>query len=91
MFPTRFSLALMWSVVAAPLAVAQTAQPAAPATLTVAQAIDEAVQRNLSLLAERSNLSIAETAMLTARLRPNPVASFSADHLDWLPAPDPAG
>jgi len=84
MFPTRFSLALMWSVVAAPLAVAQTAQPAAPATLTVAQAIDEAVQRNLSLLAERSNLSIAETAMLTARLRPNPVASFSADHLDWL-------
>lgn len=53
-------------------------------SLTIEQAIDEALQHNLSLLAERSSLSIAETAMMTARLRPNPVASVSADHLDVL-------
>src|SRR5262249_54448075 len=38
----------------------------------------------LSLLAERANLTIADAAMVTARLRPNPVFSFSADHLDLL-------
>jgi cobalt-zinc-cadmium efflux system outer membrane protein len=58
--------------------------PASAETLTVAQAVDEAVQHNLTLIAQRANLTIAETQMLTARLRPNPVASFSADHLDLL-------
>ena len=84
MLQTRFTLALVWGVVAASFAMAQSLPPAAPATLTIAQAVDEAVRRNLSLLAERSNLAIADTAMVTARLRPNPVASFSADHLDLL-------
>jgi RND family efflux transporter MFP subunit len=60
------------------------ASPAAAQSLTIAQAVDEAVQHNLSLLAERANLSIADAQMITARLRPNPVFSFSADHLDWL-------
>ena len=55
-----------------------------PPSITVGQAVDEAVQHNLGLLAERSRLSIADAAMITARLRPNPVASFSADHLDLL-------
>src|SRR5215467_5031696 len=53
-------------------------------TLTIAEAVDEAVQHNLTLVAQRANLSVAETQLLTARLRPNPVASFSADHLDLL-------
>jgi outer membrane protein, heavy metal efflux system len=53
-------------------------------TLTIAQSVDEAVTHNLTLVAQRANLSIAETQLLTARLRPNPVASFSADHLDLL-------
>jgi len=53
-------------------------------TLTIAEAVDEAVQHNLTLIAQRANLSVAETQLLTARLRPNPVASFSADHLDLL-------
>ncbi len=55
-----------------------------PATLTIAEAVDEAIEYNLTLLAERTNLSIADAAQITARLRPNPVFSFSADHLDWL-------
>jgi len=53
-------------------------------TLTIAEAVDEAVRHNLTLIAQRANLSVAETQLLTARLRPNPVASFSADHLDLL-------
>jgi outer membrane protein, heavy metal efflux system len=53
-------------------------------TLTIKEAVDEAVQHNLTLIAQRANLSVAETQIMTARLRPNPVASFSADHLDLL-------
>src|SRR5262245_168552 len=54
------------------------------AALTIEQALDEAVQSNLNLLAERVNLTIAEASLITARLRPNPVMSLSADHMDWL-------
>ena len=71
-----FSFAAMLSTLTAPRAGAQ--------TLTMAQAIDEALRHNLSLLAERSQLTIAEAQMAGARLRPNPVVSFSADHLDVL-------
>ncbi|MBI3491416.1 MAG: TolC family protein [Acidobacteria bacterium] len=67
-----------------PATAAQAPPSAAPASLTIAQAVDEALQHNLSLLAERSNLTIADAAMITARLRPNPVLSFSVDHLDAL-------
>jgi cobalt-zinc-cadmium efflux system outer membrane protein len=52
--------------------------------VSIAQAVDEALQHNLSLLAERSALTIADAQMVAARLRPNPVLSFSADHLDAL-------
>jgi outer membrane protein, heavy metal efflux system len=71
-----FSFAVMLCALTAPSAGAQ--------TLTMAQAIDEALRHNLSLLAERSQLTIAEAQMVGARLRPNPVVSFSADHLDVL-------
>src|SRR4051812_37635370 len=57
---------------------------AAAPTLTVRQAVDEAIQHNLNLLAERSRLAVADAALLTARLRPNPGTSASADHLDLL-------
>jgi cobalt-zinc-cadmium efflux system outer membrane protein len=53
-------------------------------TLTIDGAVAEAVQANLSLLAERSNLSIADAAAISARLRPNPVLSGGADSLDLL-------
>jgi len=70
-----FSLAVVWFALAVPA----TAQ-----SLTIAQAVDEALQHNLSLLAERSQLTIAGAQMVGARLRPNPVVSVSADHLDVL-------
>ena len=66
------------------LCVALSASPSSAQTLTIAGAVDEAIQHNLTLIAQRANLSVADTQMLTARLRPNPVASFSADHLDLL-------
>ena len=66
----------LWAVAAAASVSAE--------TLTIAQAVDEALQHNLALLAQKANLSVADTQMLTARLRPNPVASVSADHLDLL-------
>src|SRR5690349_22660567 len=62
------------------------AQPstATPSTVTIDQAVQEALQKNLDLLAAKYELPIAETRMITARLRPNPVVSVSADHLDML-------
>jgi outer membrane protein, heavy metal efflux system len=53
-------------------------------TVTVEDAIQEALQKNLDLLAAKFELPVAETRMITARLRPNPVVSVSADHLDLL-------
>ena len=50
----------------------------------MAQAVNAAIDHNLNLLAAKSNLTIAEAQMLTARLRPNPVVSASADSLDWI-------
>ncbi|HEX4346879.1 MAG TPA: TolC family protein [Vicinamibacterales bacterium] len=60
------------------------AQAALPGVVTIDQAVDEALTHNLSLLAQRASLPVADAAVITARLRPNPVASFSADHLDLL-------
>ena len=65
------------SIGAAPAAAAQPA-------LSIDQAVSEAIEKNLSLIAERWNIAVAEAAIITARLRPNPVLSGSADHLDWL-------
>ncbi len=53
-------------------------------TLTIKDAVNEAVQKNLGLLAERANLTVAEAGLATARLRPNPVLSGGANSLDWL-------
>jgi outer membrane protein, heavy metal efflux system len=56
----------------------------APATLTLEQAVAEAVEKNLSLMAERQNIPIAEARMIEAALRPNPRLSFGSDYMDWL-------
>jgi cobalt-zinc-cadmium efflux system outer membrane protein len=53
-------------------------------SISIEQAVQEALQNNPGLLAERLGIPVAETAVITARLRPNPVLSASADHLDWL-------
>jgi len=52
--------------------------------VSISQAIDEAIRNNPGLLAERLGIPVAETALITAGLRPNPVLSASSDHLDWL-------
>jgi hypothetical protein len=58
--------------------------PDAKAAVTIEQAVAEAIRNNPGLLAERLGIPVAEAAVITARLRPNPVVSFSSDHLDWL-------
>src|SRR5207302_2379503 len=55
-----------------------------PAALTIEQAVAEAVRNNPGVLAEQLSVQVAETALITAGLRPNPVLSYSVDHLDWL-------
>lgn len=70
--------------IALALGVVPGAAQSAPAGLTVQQAIDESVQNNLSLLAQRASLSVADAAVISARLRPNPVVTGDADGLDLL-------
>jgi outer membrane protein, heavy metal efflux system len=53
-------------------------------SVTVDQAVEEALEKNLSLAAERYNISIAEARQITAKLRPNPVLTVEGDHLDLL-------
>jgi len=57
---------------------------AAPGELTIAAAVQEAIDHNLELLARRADVTVADAQIITARLRPNPVLSLDADHLDWL-------
>lgn len=52
--------------------------------ITLQQAVEESLRSNLSLLARRFDLSIAEARILTAQMHPNPTLSLGADHLDWL-------
>lgn len=61
-----------------------TAQTSLPEAITIEQAVTEAVQNNAGLLAERLGIPVAETAVITAGLRPNPVLSYSNGYLDWL-------
>jgi cobalt-zinc-cadmium efflux system outer membrane protein len=55
-----------------------------PDRVTLEQAVQEAVDHNLSLLAERYNISIADARIITAKLRPNPVLSAAVDYIDFL-------
>lgn len=77
----RWAIAV-FCVGVSPCVRAATAAPAEP--LTIEQAVSEALKHNLALLAQRYSVSVAEAAQITARLRPNPVLSLSADHLDLL-------
>jgi cobalt-zinc-cadmium efflux system outer membrane protein len=42
------------------------------------------VDHNLSLLAERYNIAVADARIITAKLRPNPVLSAGVDYIDFL-------
>ncbi len=57
-----------------------------PDKVTIDQAVREAIDHNLNLLAERYNLSVADARIVTARLRPNPVFSAGLDYIDFLRA-----
>ena len=54
------------------------AQSAPTAPVTIEHAVAEALDHNLSLLAERYNVSVAQAAVVTAGLRPNPVVTVNA-------------
>lgn len=60
---------------------AQTNHPAPVQELTIQQAVAEALEKNLTVLAEKYSVPIAEARIITARLRPNPVLSLDGDHL----------
>ena len=49
-------------------------------SLTLDQAFKEAIDKNLNLMAERFNLSIADARILQAGLRPNPVVAYGQDY-----------
>lgn len=71
-------------LVAATVAAAQAGPPQLPDRVTIEQAVQEAIEHNLNLLAERYNLSVADARIATAKLRPNPVFSAGVDYLDML-------
>lgn len=52
--------------------------------MSVDQAVAEALEHNLVLLAERYRVPLARAELVTAKLRLNPVLSLGADHLDLL-------
>jgi len=52
--------------------------------LTVDQVVNEAITHNLDFFAQKYDLSIAEAQIVTAKLRPNPLLTLDADHLDLL-------
>src|SRR5215467_12747558 len=59
-----------------------------PPSLSLSQAISEAVDRNLDLIAARYDVPIAQARIITARLRPNPIFSLEASHLTYPITPD---
>ena len=63
---------------------AATLQSAAPAPLSLDQVLEEALAKNLRLLAERFSLSIGDARIMQAKLRPNPVLSVGGNYLDVL-------
>lgn len=52
--------------------------------LTLDQAVQEAIEHNLDILARRYDLNIAEARIITAGMHPNPTLSVGGDHLDLL-------
>lgn len=80
----RLPVEILAVVFAATNLMAQLPQPVAIQALTIEEAVREAIDRNLDIVAEKFNLSVADARIITAKLRPNPVLSVGADHLDIL-------
>ena len=64
-----------WGLLFAGLGCSAQAQTAQLQPVTIQQAVAEAVEKNLNVLAEKYSIPIAEARIVTARLRPNPVLS----------------
>src|SRR5262245_31418118 len=60
---------------------AQTQGPPAKRSITLPEAVEIFMQRNLQLVAARYDIDTADAEKLTARLRPNPEFSFSSSDL----------
>ena len=59
-------------------------RPTPEPPLTIDQAIRAALDANLNLLAERFNVQVADAAIVTAALRPNPVVTVSVARPDQV-------
>jgi cobalt-zinc-cadmium efflux system outer membrane protein len=69
--------ALCAPVVAAAQSALRPNDTAASTVLTIDEAAREALDRNLTLLAERYSVGVAQARILAARLRPNPVFTYN--------------
>lgn len=67
-----FSFLMTWSASAM----------ASPVSLTVEQAVQEALAANLALAARRHDIDIARAEVITARLRPNPELAAEFENLE---------
>ena len=74
---TTVSIVVCSLVVTQAQAPAPSGQAPAGALLTIDQAVGEAIDHNLNLLAERFNIAVADAAVVTASLRPNPVVTVN--------------
>ena len=75
---------MRWGTLFASLGCFAQSQPAQLQPVTVQQAVSEAMDKNLNVLAEKYSVPIAEARIITAKLRPNPVLTVEGDHLDLL-------
>lgn len=80
----RLACPMRWGTFFVALGCSAQAQTEQLQPVTIQEAVAEAVEKNLNVLAEKYNVPIAEARIITARLRPNPVLSVGGDHLDLL-------
>lgn len=82
-----FVRTIFLSVAAFSIAARLSAQPAdSGQMITVDQAVQEALAKNLDLASQRYSVSVAEASRITAALRPNPVLTVSGQTLNILGA-----
>ena len=62
----------------------QAQSPVETTAITLDQAIQEAISKNLDLIAQRLNVGVAEAREITAALRPNPVLTVAGQTLNLL-------
>ena len=72
----------LWIVLAAAALLRAQAPPVQASPVSLDQAVNEAIQKNLTLAAERLNVSVAEAQEITARLRPNPVLTIQSQTIN---------